>query len=63
MSKSYAVVSASIFALVALAHLVRLLEQWPVVIGPDQVSMNISWIAFVVSALIAIWGYVTLRRM
>jgi hypothetical protein len=60
MWKSYAIVSALIFAVVALAHLVRLLNRWPVVIGPYQVPMNVSWVALVVSAVIAIWGFVSM---
>jgi hypothetical protein len=60
MSNSYAIVSALIFALVAIMHVVRLINQWPVVIGPYNVSMNVSWVALVVAALIAIWGFMQL---
>jgi hypothetical protein len=48
MSNSYAVVSALIFALVAVGHLVRLINWWPVQIGPYNVSMNVSWAALIV---------------
>ena len=60
MSKSYAVVSAVIFALVAVGHVVRLANRWTVAIGPYNVSMNVSWAAVVISALIAIWGFMQL---
>jgi hypothetical protein len=60
MSKSYAVLSALIFALVAVGHVVRLINWWTVQIGPYNVSMNVSWAALVVSALIAIWGFMQL---
>jgi uncharacterized membrane protein YecN with MAPEG domain len=60
MSNAYAAVSALIFTIVALMHLVRLLNRWPVVIGPHQISMNVSWVALVVSALLAIWGFMQL---
>jgi hypothetical protein len=60
MSKSYAIVSALIFALVAVGHVVRLVQGWSVVVGPYNVSMNVSWAALVVSALLAIWGFVQL---
>ena len=63
MSNSYAVVSALIFALVAIMHVVRLINRWPVVIGPYDVSMNVSWVALVVAALIAIWGFASIRLM
>ena len=60
MSNSYAVVSALIFAVMAIAHVMRLVNQWTVQIGPYNVSMNVSWAAVVVSALIAIWGFMQL---
>ena len=41
MSKSYAVASAVIFALVAVGHVVRLANRWTVAIGPYNVSMNV----------------------
>jgi hypothetical protein len=54
MSNAYAAVSTLIFALVAVGHVVRLVNRWPVQIGPYNVSMNVSWAALVISALIAI---------
>ena len=61
MSNSYAAVSALIFAVVAIAHVLRLVNGWTVAIGPYSVSMNVSWAALVVSALLAIWGFMQLR--
>jgi len=49
-----------IFAVVAIAHAVRLIKRWTVVIGPYDVSMNVSWVALVVAALIAILGFTQL---
>jgi hypothetical protein len=60
MSNAYAVISALIFAVVAIAHLVRLIKRWTVQIGPYNVSMNVSRAALVASALIAIWGFMQL---
>ena len=54
MSNSYAAVSALIFVLVAVAHVLRLVNGWTVQIGPYNVSMNVSWGALVVAALLAI---------
>jgi hypothetical protein len=62
MSNSYALISAPIFALVAVAHVLRLVNRWTVTIGPYNVSMNVSWAALVVSALIAIWGFMQLPQ-
>ena len=56
MSNSYAVVTVLIFAIVAIMHLVRIVNGWSVAIGPHDISMNISWVALIVSALLALWG-------
>jgi hypothetical protein len=57
---AYVVVSALIFALVAIGHVLRIINGWTVQVGPYNVSMNLSWAALVVSALIAIWGFMQL---
>ena len=57
MSNYYAVVSALIFAVVAIAHLVRILRGWAVHVGPHAVPMSVSWIGLVIAALLAIWGF------
>ena len=53
----YALITALIFALVAILHGWRILKGWSVQIGPNSVSMAISWIGLVVAALLAIWGF------
>ena len=49
----YAVVSALIFAVVAVGHVIRILNRWAVHVGPFSVPMSVSSIALVVSALIS----------
>ena len=56
MSHYYAAVSAIIFAIVAVAHLARLIKRWTVQIGTLSVHMSVSWIGLVVAALLAFWG-------
>ena len=60
MSNAYAAVSALIFAVVAIMHVFRVINRWPVVIGPYNISMNASWAALVVGALLSIWGFMQL---
>jgi len=60
MWNAYAAVSAVIFAIVSVMHVVRLINRWPVVIGPYNISMNASWVALVVGALLSIWGFMQL---
>ena len=60
MSNHYAVVSALVFAVVAIAHLVRILRRWTVHIGPYSVPMSLSWIGLLIAALLALWGFTQL---
>jgi hypothetical protein len=57
MPISYAAVSALIFAVVAIVHLIRLLKGWSVQIGTASVPMSASWAGLFVAALLAIWGF------
>jgi len=61
-TKAYVAISALVFVLVALFHIARLVQQWPVSLGPIDVPMSVSWIGLVVAAVLAIWGGTLLRR-
>ena len=54
---SYALITALIFSLVAIVHGWRIFKGWTVQIGPHSVSITVSWIGLIVSALLAIWGF------
>jgi hypothetical protein len=62
MGKSYIAISAIIFALVAIVHLVRIVQGWQVQLGDTGVAMSVSWVALIVSAALAVWGASLLRR-
>ena len=62
MSHYYAAISALIFTLVTLGHLIRLLRQWTIQIGPLSVPMFVSWVGLIVAALMAIWGFTQLGQ-
>jgi hypothetical protein len=62
MTKSYIAITAIIFAVVAVAHLMRIVQGWQVQLGDVGVAVSVSWIALVVSAALAAWGAVLLRR-
>jgi hypothetical protein len=53
----YALITALIFAIVAILHGWRIFKGWAVQIGPHPVSMSVSWAGLVVAALLAIWGF------
>lgn len=60
MSMNYVTVSALVFAVVAIVHLIRLAKRWPVHIGSFSVPMSVSWVGLLVASLIAIWGFMQL---
>jgi hypothetical protein len=56
--KVYLALSGFIFFLVALLHLFRLLNQWPITVGESTVPQYLSYIGFPASTgyfLCAIW--------
>lgn len=60
--KTFSVTAGVIFALVALAHLVRIYLGWPIVIGSWSIPMWVSWAGLVVAGGLAYFGLSTARR-
>jgi hypothetical protein len=52
----YLAVSGTLFTLVALAHVVRAINDWPIQIAQWSVSVEVSWVAAVVTLALAIWA-------
>ena len=46
-------IAAAIFLLIALAHLYRILVGFPVVVGTFQIGQSVSWVALVVTMVLA----------
>jgi hypothetical protein len=59
--KNYLIVSAIVFALVALAHLLRAVNSWPLVFGDWPVPVALSWGAAIVTAVLSAWSLSLLR--
>lgn len=62
MTKIYLAISAIIFALVAIGHIVRLAAGWQAAVGPTDIPMSVSWVALVASVVLAGWGGWLMRR-
>ena len=60
--KTYCGVSATLFTLVALAHLARLSYGWSVEIEAATIPMLVSWVGFVVPGALAVWGFREVRK-
>jgi len=55
--KTYCLVSGVLFAVVALAHLWRILDGMSVQVDKYAVPMAVSWVGLVVPALLASWAF------
>ena len=55
--KAYFLVAASIFSLVCLLHLARIVFGWSLVIGNWSVPMWLSWVGLVVAGALAYFGF------
>ena len=60
--KNYCVISGILFALVALAHLIRIVNGMSIVVDDYAVPMAVSWIGLVVPAALAIWAFQLARK-
>ena len=55
--KEYCVVSGALFALVALAHLLRIVYGMSVQVDDFAVPMLVSWIGLIVPGVLAVWAF------
>ena len=62
-ARTYCAISATLFTIVALVHLTRLLNGWPVAVDGFEIPMLVSWIGTAVPGLLAIWGFRSLNSM
>jgi len=52
----YLIISAFIFGLVAIIHLVRAVNSWPFVVGPINIPVPASLVGFVLTAALCLWA-------
>ena len=52
--KVFTLIACAIFALMALIHIFRLIYGFPITIGSHQIGQEVSWVALVVTAVMAI---------
>jgi len=56
-SKHYFVISGLIFSLVAIAHLLRVINGASVQIDGYAIPMAVSWLGLIVTATLASWAF------
>ena len=55
--KTFTLLASIIFAIVALAHLLRVFMGWPIIIDNWTVPMWLSWIALAVAGGLSYFGF------
>jgi len=48
-------VASVLFGIFAIGHLLRLINQAPVIVGTMTIPMGLSWIALIVAAVLCVW--------
>lgn len=59
--RAYLQISSTLFGLIALGHLLRLLRHWPAVIAGRMVPTWVSLVALAVAAALSIWALRLMR--
>ena len=60
--KTYCGITATVFTIVALAHLTRVFNGWSVEIDTMTVPMLVSWLGFIGPGALAVWGFREARK-
>ena len=55
--KIYSTISGLIFGIVSLMHLLRLLNEWTLQLGPLVAPVWMSWLGMVVAGMLSFWGF------
>jgi hypothetical protein len=55
--RAYLLITAIIFSLIALLHLVRIIFGWSATLGSWNVPMWLSWVALIVTGALAYFGF------
>ncbi|OKH54611.1 hypothetical protein NIES2101_07335 [Calothrix sp. HK-06] len=55
--KVYLLISAAIFAFIAILHIIRLVNHWSLNIGAIAVPLWGSWLGLAIAAALSIWAF------
>lgn len=55
-TRGYLAVSGTLFGLVAVLHLLRVINGWSVVVGPWSAPMAVSWLGTIIPTVLCVWA-------
>lgn len=55
--KTYLFISATIFGIVAILHLLRVISGWDFVLGPWSLPMFFSWAGTIGAGFLSAWAF------
>ena len=61
-AKTYSLLAASVFTVVAIVQLARAFEGWPLVIGSIEIPVIASWAAGFVAGTLAVLGFTAAQQ-
>jgi len=56
-SRTYLVISGTVFGIVAVLHLLRVVNGWVMVLGPWSAPMWVSWLGTIGPAVLCVWAF------
>jgi hypothetical protein len=59
--RTYLQISATLFGLIALAHLHRLFRHWPIDLAGNTVPLWVSWAGLALAGGLSVWAFRLLR--
>jgi uncharacterized protein YacL len=60
--RSYFLVTAIVFSLIGLLHLLRIVLGWEAILGGWSIPMWLSWVAMIMTAVLAYYGFAHRRN-
>jgi hypothetical protein len=60
--RAYFAASGVLFALVAVAHLARLVFGWSILVDTEVVPMWVSWVGVLITGGLAAWAFLLASR-
>lgn len=60
--RTYFLISGLVFAIVAVVHLLRVINQFQVIIGTWSAPMAASWIGLIVAGILSYCGFTLMRK-